>query len=116
MSFKNTREINFYTSIFFNNTVLNHFKTRLAIFNTNGVLTLKFHNRKSQVFIKILTFTPFSNDWVVAVAQWVRVFAPQGEGWVFESQPRQIQVVKTGSDSSTAKQSITGVSVTGPRR
>ena len=25
----------------------------------------------------------------VAVAQWVRAFAPQAEGWVFESQPRQ---------------------------
>ena len=27
------------------------------------------------------------------VAQWVRAFAPQAEGWVFESQPRQTQVV-----------------------
>ena len=49
-----------------------------------------------------------------AVAQWVRVFAPQG--WVFESQQRQTQVVKTGSDSSTAKRSAIGMSVTGPRR
>ena len=41
------------------------------------------------------------------VAQWVRVFTPQAEGRVFESQPRQIQVVKTGtgSDSSAAKRS-----------
>ena len=29
--------------------------------------------------------------------------APQAEGWVFESQPRQTKVVETGSDSSTAK-------------
>ena len=49
-------------------------------------------------------------------AQWVRTFTPQAEGWVFESQPRQTQVVKTGSDSSTAKRSALGVSVTGPRR
>ena len=40
---------------------------------------------------------------VVVVEQLVRVFAPQPDGWVFESQPRQNLVVKTGSDSSTAK-------------
>ena len=51
-----------------------------------------------------------------AVAQWVRAFAPQAEGWVFEFQPRQTHVIKTGSDSSTAKRSSIGVSVTGPRR
>ena len=49
-----------------------------------------------------------------AAAQWVRAFASQAEGWVFESQPRQ--TVKTDSDSSTAKRSATGVSDTGPRR
>ena len=32
----------------------------------------------------------------------VRAFVSQTEGWVFETQPRQILVVKTGSDSSTA--------------
>ena len=26
----------------------------------------------------------------MAVVQWVRAFAPQAEGWVFKSQPRQI--------------------------
>ena len=51
-----------------------------------------------------------------ALAQWVGVFAPQAEGWVFESQPRQIKVVKTGSDSSTAKRLAIGMSVTGPRK
>ena len=40
----------------------------------------------------------------------------RSEGWVFESQPRQINVIKTGSDSSSAKRSATCVSVTGPRR
>ena len=34
----------------------------------------------------------------------------------FESQPRQTLVVKTGSNSSTAKRSAIGVNVTGPER
>ena len=51
-----------------------------------------------------------------AVAQWVRALAPQAEEWVFESQPRQSYVVKTGSDSSTSNCSAIAVSVTGPRR
>ena len=51
-----------------------------------------------------------------AVAQWFRVFAPQAEGWMFESQPPQTQVAKTGRHSSTAKRSALGVSVKGPRR
>ena len=48
-----------------------------------------------------------------AVPQWIRTFAPQAESWVFESQPRQTLVVKTGSDSSTTKRPV---SVMGPRR
>ena len=55
-------------------------------------------------------------DLAAAVAQRVRAFAPQAEGWVFEFQPRQPEVVKTGSDKSTAKRSALGVSVTGSRR
>ena len=47
------------------------------------------------------------------VAQWVRVLALQVEGWVFESLLRRTLVVKTGSDSSTAKRSAIGVSVLG---
>ena len=43
-----------------------------------------------------------NNVTTAAVAQRVRAFATQAEGWVFESHPRQTQVVKTGSDSSTA--------------
>ena len=50
------------------------------------------------------------------VAQSVRAFVSHAEGWVFESQQRQSQVVKTGSDSSTAKRSAVGVSTTGPQR
>ena len=40
----------------------------------------------------------------------------QAGGWVLEFQPRQTQVIKTCSDSSTAKRSAIAVSVTGPRR
>ena len=50
------------------------------------------------------------------MAQWVRTYNLQSEGWLFKSQPRQTLVVKTGSDSSTAKRSELGVSVTGPQR
>ena len=42
------------------------------------------------------------------VAQWIRAFAPQAEGMVFESQPRQTLVVKTGSDNPTAKRLAKG--------
>ena len=52
---------------------------------------------------------------LIILPQWVRALASQAEGWVFESQPRQTYVVKTGCDSSTAKRSAIGVSVTGPR-
>ena len=50
------------------------------------------------------------------MAQWVTALATQGEGWVFESQPRQTEVIKTGSGSSISKRSAIGVSVTGPLR
>ena len=43
--------------------------------------------------------------------QSVRAFALHAEGWVFESQPPQIKVVKTISDSFTSKRSVTDVSV-----
>ena len=42
---------------------------------------------------------------IAAVAQWVRAFVPQAEGWVFEFSPRQTLVLKTGSDTSAAKRS-----------
>ena len=51
-----------------------------------------------------------------AVAQWVRAFAPQTEGWGFEFQPQQNLVVKTGRDSFTVKHSAIHISVTGPGR
>ena len=46
----------------------------------------------------------------------VRAFAPKAEGWEIEFQPRQTQVVKTGSGSFSAKRPVLGVSVTGSRR
>ena len=55
-----------------------------------------------------------TNKATAAVAQSVRALAPQAESWVFR--PMSKKVVKTGSDSSTAKRSQIGVSVTGPRR
>ena len=48
-------------------------------------------------------------NFAAAVAQWFSALAPQAEGWVLESQPRQTEVVKTGSDSSIAKRSALGV-------
>ena len=42
--------------------------------------------------------------------------AQHAEGWMFQSQPQQTQVMKTGSDNSTTEYSAIGVSVTGPRR
>ena len=51
-----------------------------------------------------------------AGAQSVRGFAPQAEGWAFESHPRQTQIFNTCSDISTANVSAKGVSVTYPRR
>ena len=52
----------------------------------------------------------FTDTGTAAVAQWVIALAPQAECCVFQSQP---QVVKRGSDSSTAKRSAKCVSVTG---
>ena len=50
------------------------------------------------------------------MAQWARAFASQVDGWVFEYQLRQTQVVKTGSDSLGAKRSAISANVAGPRR
>ena len=46
----------------------------------------------------------------------VRAYAPEAEGWVFESRPQQTSFVKTRSDSSAAKHSAIVVSVMGPLR
>ena len=77
------------------------------------MLVYLFINVFVRTFFHILILP---TDMTAAVAQWVSVFAPQASGWVFKSQPRQTLVVKTGSDSSTAKRSVIGASVTGPRR
>ena len=66
----------------------------------------------------------FENSWLSrniyicltnAVAQWQSIYlACRRLG--FNPHSGQTYVIKTGSDSSTAKLSATGVSVTGPRR
>ena len=61
-------------------------------------------------------YSTLQNVQTAALAQWVRVLAPQAECQVLESQLRQTQVVKTGRDSSTAKPSAIGASVMGPQR
>ena len=58
----------------------------------------------------------FNNDLTAAVAQSVGAFASLAEGLVFESQRRQAEVIKTGSDSSTAKLSAKCASVSSPRK
>ena len=47
------------------------------------------------------------------MAQSVRAFASKAEGCMFEFQPLQTYVVKTGSDSSNAKPSATVTRVLG---
>ena len=63
-----------------------------------------------------LAFTCLSDFKPAVVAQCVRALVPQAEGWVLESQPRQIYVIKTASDNSTVKRLTIGVIVTGHRR
>ena len=56
------------------------------------------------------TYAPLTSRTVAAeVEQSVRAYASHAEGWVLESQPRQTQVVITGTDNSIAKRSVTGV-------
>ena len=47
------------------------------------------------------------------MVQWIRALAPQAEGWVLESRPRQTLVIKTGSDSFTAERWEIGMNVLG---
>ena len=66
-----------------------------------GLLTDNIYFKQGIIYLSFGTDIYILTNVAVtaAVAQWVRVFAPQAEGWVFESQQRQTQVVKTGSDS-----------------
>ena len=66
-------------------------------------MTVSFTDMCFSLFYNLVT------KLATAVAQSVRAF----EGWVLESQTRQTQVVKAGSDSSTAKRS--GIAIS-PRR
>ena len=45
-------------------------------------------------------------SFTAAVAKWAKAFASQAEGWVFDYQPQQTYVVKTGSDSLTVAQAL----------
>ena len=84
--------------------------------NTNQLSFVLVYRIRCSSRGKIYKSTKIINLATAAVSQWVRTFAPQAEGWVFESKPRQTYVVKTGSDSSTSKRSAIDVSVMGPRR
>ena len=67
------------------------------------------------MFVQFCIFMDtFHIFWTAAIVQYMKALVQQAEGWVFESQLRQTLVVKTGSDSSTAKRSA--ADVTGPRR
>ena len=71
----------------------------LAIHLLSHVRVLKFacgiYLYNQLIFEFIVEFwTANFNNWITgAMAQWVRALAPQAEGWVFESQLRQTQVV-----------------------
>ena len=76
-------------------------------------VSVNFLTIKNTTCIGILVM--FQRHHAAAVAQWVRAFALQAKGWVFQSQPWKTEVIKTGSDLSTAKRLAIGVSVMGPR-
>ena len=44
---------------------------------------------RSHARIRTLRIVVDRNGFAAALAPWVRTFAPQAEGWVFESKPRQ---------------------------
>ena len=80
--------------------------------NNHLIYILLFRHRKFYSFVyAFYSLTHSPRRWCSRLE-----FASDAAGWVFESQPRQISVVKTGCDNSTAKRSGTGLSVTGPRR
>ena len=70
-------------------------------FPTKCTFVLKLKKLKS-LFNKI---DFLKKNYLLYMVQSVRAFASNAKGWVFESQPRQTLVVKTGSDDSTAKSS-----------
>ena len=60
-----------------------------------------------------LIISPILFSLATVGAQSVRAFTLHAEGWVFESQPGQILIVKAGIDSSIVNRSATVVSATG---
>ena len=77
-----------------------------------------FHNQVNRLYDRdthALSTSILHPRSYAAVATYVRAMSPLAEGWMFKSQPRQTLVMKTGSDTSTAKHFAIGVGVTGPR-
>ena len=70
----------------------------------------------TQVNILFLMIDHGTIDQSAAVAQWVRVFAPQSGRLSVRIRAATDLSRKTGSDSSTTKRSSIDVSVTSPRR
>ena len=63
------------------------------------------HGRMGEVAGKAKGHVWHKQSLAAQVAQSVRAFTPQNWSLVFESQPRQTLIVKTDSDSSTARRS-----------
>ena len=77
---------------------------------------LHFIHVKHVLHVSSSNYAKFYVRRAETLAQPVKAFAQEADGWMFKTQPRQTYVVKTGSDSSDAKSSALDVSVTGPLR
>ena len=65
----------------------------LSKYDRLGV-SLTLTSGMSRPGVSLMKTHVFHQAWFIltqtaAMVQWVRALAPQGEGWVFESQPRQ---------------------------
>ena len=75
------------------------FLTNTTSRNTDSLIS-------EMIFIHLFLCLPQTTACAVEVVQLVKEFTSHAEGWVFESQLRQIKVLNTGSDSFTAKRSL----------
>ena len=57
--------------------------------------------------------SPYTYNITAAISEWVIALAPQAECFVFDSRSRKTSVIKTGSNSSTAKRSAVDETFTG---
>ena len=102
------------------NTVIKYF-LKLKLWKYTSVYVNPTTGYELEIFIgrimywAIKSWSPFYELWIyhANTAVCYIEFTSQAEGSVLESQPWD---VKTGNDSSNAKRSAIGVSVTGPRR